>query len=317
MKVSIYCLVYNHGKYLKSALEGFVNQKTNFDYQVIVHDDCSSDNSVDIIKQYAEKYPHIIKPIYQKENQYSKGVRIKETFIAPMIEGEYVGICEGDDYWCDNNKLQMQVDFLDNNLDYIACVHDTLQLNMDDNKTKRMFKYGKDKDISLENVIAGKCYHTSSLIYRKEMFFSNPPFYEEAKTFGDVPLAINLILNGKVRYIDKVMSVYRHGTIGSWSFRNECDLDARAKSYKYYVNMLKSVNEYSKYKYSNLLNKYIDIYDINRISFEKDYSNLKEKKYVDIFMKLSLRAKLVVIYRTVFRKLYIRKLNKKKRKYET
>lgn len=316
MKVSVYCLVYNHGKYLKSALDGFVNQKVNFPFEVIVHDDCSTDNSAIIIKEYADKYPDIIKPIYQRENQYSKGISIKRTYIAPLVKGDYVAVCEGDDYWNDELKLQKQVDFLDNNLEYIACVHDTLQENQNDGTTFRMFNFGQDKDINLEDILKGKCFHTSSVLYRSKMIYSYPPFYEAAKSFGDVQLAIDLSLNGKIKYFDTVMSVYRHGTVGSWSYRNECDFQSRASSYKSYMDMLISVNEYTDYKYAKIVDFYIDKYDINRLSFEEDYSNLFSRKYINIFNKLSTREKFAIIYRTIFRKFYIRNLDKKRREYE-
>ena len=110
--VSAYCLAYNHEKYIKSASEGFVSQKTDFKYEVFVHDDASTDKTADIINQYAKRYPNIIKPILQKENQYSKGVDISQEIIFPRMKGKYVAICEGDDYWCDNNKLQKQVNSL-------------------------------------------------------------------------------------------------------------------------------------------------------------------------------------------------------------
>ena len=90
IKVSISCTVYNHEKYLKKALDGFVNQKTSFDYEVIIHDDASTDSSAKIIREYEQKYPNLIKPIYQKENQYSKGVNIIDEFIVPKIQGEYI-----------------------------------------------------------------------------------------------------------------------------------------------------------------------------------------------------------------------------------
>ena len=88
--VSVYCLTYNHEKYIKDALEGFINQKTDFEYEVFVHDDASTDNTAKIIKEYAQKYPHIIKPILQKENQYSKGVKIFYQYIYPRISGKYI-----------------------------------------------------------------------------------------------------------------------------------------------------------------------------------------------------------------------------------
>lgn len=130
IKVSVYCLAYNHEKYIKDCLEGFVNQKTNFKYEVIVHDDASTDNTASIIKEYASKYPNIIKPILQKENQYSQSLQhIIDKFIEPALKGKYVAICEGDDYWCDNYKLQKQVGILENHPEYVACTHQTKTVN--------------------------------------------------------------------------------------------------------------------------------------------------------------------------------------------
>lgn len=118
--VSIQCLVYNHGPYLRQCLEGFVMQKTNFAFEAIVHDDASTDNSADIIREYAEKYPDIIKPIYETENQYSKKDgsldRIMNAAIHP--DAKYIAMCEGDDYWIDPLKLQKQVNFLENHGEY-------------------------------------------------------------------------------------------------------------------------------------------------------------------------------------------------------
>ena len=121
--LSIICITYNHKDFIRQALEGFVMQKTNFKFEVLIHDDASTDGTADIIREYEAKYPDIIKPIYQKENQFSKGVHILKTFIYPRVLGKYVALCEGDDYWTDPNKLQKQVDFLEAHPEYSGCFH--------------------------------------------------------------------------------------------------------------------------------------------------------------------------------------------------
>lgn len=118
VRVSICCLTFNHGNYIRDCLDGFVMQKTNFAFEVLLHDDASTDNTADVIKEYEEKYPNIIKPIYQNENQYSKGVGVTRKFNFPRVKGEYIALCEGDDYWIDEFKLQKQVEFLDQNKQY-------------------------------------------------------------------------------------------------------------------------------------------------------------------------------------------------------
>ena len=111
--VTIRCIVFNHEPYLRQCLDGFIEQKTNFKFEVWVHDDASTDGSAAIIKEYAEKYPDIIKPYFEKENQYSKhdGSFQRITYSPKYLRGKYIALCEGDDYWIDSSKLQKQVDF--------------------------------------------------------------------------------------------------------------------------------------------------------------------------------------------------------------
>lgn len=109
--VSICCLAYNHVPYIRKCLENFMMQKTNFPFEVLIHDDASTDKTADIIGEYEAKYPNIIKPIYQTENQYSKGVGVTRVYQFPRVKGKYIAMCEGDDYLTDPLKLQKQVDF--------------------------------------------------------------------------------------------------------------------------------------------------------------------------------------------------------------
>lgn len=122
--VSICCLTYNHESYIRQCLDGFVMQKANFPIEILIHDDASTDGTQDIIREYEVKYPNIIKPIYQKENQYSKGVKVSLVYNYPRAKGKYIALCEGDDYWTDPYKLQKQVDFLESHPDYVMCSHD-------------------------------------------------------------------------------------------------------------------------------------------------------------------------------------------------
>lgn len=118
--VTVLCIVYNHEPYLRECLEGIVTQETNFKFQVIIHDDCSTDNSADIIREYASKYSDLIIPIFEEENVYAH-VGAFDLFLRSYIKGKYFAYCEGDDYWCDKNKLQLQYDFLERFPDYTYC----------------------------------------------------------------------------------------------------------------------------------------------------------------------------------------------------
>ena len=122
--VSICCITYNQASYIRDALEGFVNQKTDFAYEVLIHDDASNDGTADIIREYADRYPDLIFPILQTENQYSKGLtNVSGTFNFPRARRKYIAMCEGDDYWTDDRKLQKQVDYLEANPGCSLCFH--------------------------------------------------------------------------------------------------------------------------------------------------------------------------------------------------
>ncbi len=119
--VSIACITYNHAQFIQETLEGFLMQKTNFEFEILIHDDASTDGTTEIIKEFEKEYPDLIKPLYEKENQWVKGRRGSAVFNFPRAQGKYIAICEGDDYWIDPYKLQKQVDFLETNSDFSVC----------------------------------------------------------------------------------------------------------------------------------------------------------------------------------------------------
>ena len=216
--VSIVCTTYNHVLFVRQCLNGITTQKTNFLFEVIIHDDASDDGTVEIIKEYEKKYPEIIKPIYQRENQYSKKVDIYETYIYPRAKGKYIAICEGDDYWIDENKLQMQVDFLENNPEYTMCFH-SAELDVDG---KHNVPYAmqniKEKDYSATEIFENWIVPTASVLFKKSVL--NYPMKNENKImFGDIILFEKCVHLGKVKGFAKKMSVYRvheQGVSHSW-----------------------------------------------------------------------------------------------------
>ena len=167
--VTIQCLTYNHEPFIRQCLEGFVMQATNFRFEAIVHDDASTDRTAAIIKEYADKYPDIIKPIFEVENQYSKHDGTIGRSIRENTHGKYIAMCEGDDYWTDPYKLQKQVDFLESHPDYVMCSHRFNQYIQDKNfleEEKDSTFQGADYD--LKNLIGGKWLtQTLTVMYRR------------------------------------------------------------------------------------------------------------------------------------------------------
>ena len=254
--VSIRCITYNHEPYIRQCLEGFVMQKTNFRFEAIVHDDASTDGTAAIIREYAEKYPDIIKPIFETENQYSKRDGSLGRIMNEACTGKYIAMCEGDDYWIDPLKLQKQVDFMETHEDYSMCWHDAYVLH--NGKKYPYNRYKKDCDVSIEDLIikGGDFCPTASLIYRKEMFCK---YTSETKNYifhvGDYPLQIYMGSVGNVRYMFEPMSVYRFCTNGSWSLKRTKMSLAQKRDFTYNKSLflLDRMNQITLYKYDNLL----------------------------------------------------------------
>lgn len=192
-------------------------QKTNFFFEIIINDDCSTDGTTEIIREYAEKYPDKIFPVFHEENLYSQGVRgMFHRFVFPKARGKYIALCEGDDYWTDPLKLQKQVDFLEKNPEYgLVCSNASILSNGSELDWKR---YYKNCDIPMKDVILkrGSWIYTASMLYRRALI-SDYPDYALKCHVGDYPLSIHLALRGKVYYFAEKMVVYRFLTPGSWS----------------------------------------------------------------------------------------------------
>ena len=292
--VSIICVTYCHEKYIRKAIDSFLEQKTNFKFEILINDDASPDGTPEIIREYEQNHPDIIRAVYQKENLYSKGVRIGDEILLPMARGRYLAFCEGDDYWCDVNKLQKQVDFLDNNPDYTVCVHNTKNLFLKYGREKKA--YGETaKDIELKDCVmyGSQSFHYSSMLVRTEFYKKLPEFAGLAGIVEDYPDAVYYALDGKIRYIPDVMSVHVIGTEKSWTRTILPFHETRTQFYMDIVNMLKAANEYSGYKYNELFTEAVEYNEYNVLQSKQDYKALvRVKKYYN-------REKLIVriIYR--------------------
>ena len=214
--VSIRCMVYNHEPFLRQCLDGFVMQKTTFPYEAIVHDDASTDGSAAIIREYADKYPDIIKPIYETENQYNKQDgslrRILDEAIHP--KAKYVAMCEGDDYWTDPNKLQLQVDYLEEHTDCSFSVHDFRVWDTQRNELRatRPIQFVKENEcikvFTMSDYKTGVYIaQTLSCVYRK-VSLQKSNFYKY-KTGFDMTLFFALLTQGNAVFFNRVMGVYR------------------------------------------------------------------------------------------------------------
>lgn len=215
-RVSILCLTFNHKKYIRKALDSFLMQKTDFDYEILVNDDASNDGTTEILREYKKNYPDKIILNIQKENQYSLGKRnMIARYLLPKAKGEYIALCEGDDYWTDEKKLQKQVDFLDKNRDYSVCFHPVRVFFEDGGQEDYTFPGSRVLGgCDVETLLHNNFIQTNSVMYRAQKY----DFKKMARDITPVDWYLHLYHAqfGNIGMIDEVMSDYRRHSAGIW-----------------------------------------------------------------------------------------------------
>lgn len=241
MMVSISCTTYNHVAYIHQCLDGFLMQKCNFNYEILIHDDASTDGTIDIIKEYQEKYPEIIKPYIQKENQWSQGVRgMNAKYNFSRAKGKYIAMCEGDDYWTDPLKLQKQVDFLEANEDCSLVYH---RVQIYDEEEKFFSEEILNKSLTIQKrtieelALKGNFIHTPSVLFRNNLILPERLF---KLTVGDYVLWFLNGEKGKLGYLPDQMAVYRFSEKSTWGKKSDY--------YRIFnwLKVLSSLKQYSK-----------------------------------------------------------------------
>lgn len=207
LKVSIAIITYNQEQYVQEMLDNIVSQVTDFKFEAIVSDDCSTDKTPEIIKKYANKYPDIIKPIFREKNI---GVIRNYLDALNLCNAEFVAICEGDDYWCNKNKLQKQVDFMDANPDYALCYHPAKMIYQDKECDPVIIGKAKYKNPQpYYNLIRANNISANSVMYRGKYLREELTKYPNDIYPPDWFTHISVAKHGKIGYLPDIMYVYR------------------------------------------------------------------------------------------------------------
>lgn len=307
IKVSIICSVFNHGKYIRRCLEGFVSQKTDFNYEVLIHDDASTDNSAQVIREFEEKYPEIIKPIYQTENQFSKKIPINITYQFPRVKGKYIAICEGDDYWIDEYKLQKQVDYMDAHPDCTFCFTNGYIEDISDNGKMRDFipynsedaavYTGESREYTLYDMNEMTFVPTASYLMPTETLNRIIPWTRERCPTADLRWRLYATACGYAYYLNDKTCVYRQNVSGSamttWKSYD------RRQAYSHnekIVNMILKLDELFDGKYQREVEKLAYPYIRGMIFSASSFKALKPDMHKRVYKSLpaSLRARCVI-----------------------
>ena len=284
--VSVITTAYNHEKYIRQTIEGIVSQKADFKFELLINDDCSTDGTADIIREYEARYPDIIKAIYQTGNQYSKGVNIP-VMLESKARGAYVAFCEGDDYWCDENKLALQVAKLIEHPECAACVHQTMELNCLTGEKRAIAGRDSDGIIGFEDVIKGgnKAFQMSSLLVKREALH-NTRFREldGVSQVGDYPLSIALSLSGGIYYINRSMSVYRCFSSGdSWTLTIKQHPELAVRHNQEMVKLLQITDRLTEHRYADIIGQRITAHQYDILKNQNSKAVFKDKRYAELF----------------------------------
>lgn len=208
--VTICCITYNHAAYIRECLNGFLMQETNFKFEVVIHDDASTDETQSIIKEYCEKYPNVFSPIFQHVNQYSRGIKsIIQTFCVPQFRGKYIAMCEGDDYWIDPYKLQKQVDFLESHPDYGMCYTKVKRYNQ---QNKKYIDVWGGANETMDKLLIENTIPTLTAVFHKAIYYDYLTEIHPSKRgwlMGDYPIWLYIAQNSKIKFINETTGVYR------------------------------------------------------------------------------------------------------------
>jgi len=304
--VSINCITYNHEKYIADAIEGFLMQKTNFKYEILIHDDASTDRTAHIIKEYERKYPDIIKPIYQKENQYSKGISVGQFNIS-RAKGKYIADCEGDDFWVEPYKLQKQIDYMLSHPNCTMCFHNA---NITNEKRKTTNKLLIDKNVTCREFNAGELavlgfIPTASRVYLKSAMEVLPEWYFKS-VVKDYPSQLIIASRGYAYYINEVMSSYRTGHSGSATarFYNK-KTNEKIIYINGFIDILNNFNKYTHCKYFEEVEEAIINREVEIILLRRKIEKINDYRYSKYCDELKRWGKIKLYSRYYFPKLYM------------
>ncbi len=304
--VSIICTAYNHEKTITKCIESFLMQEVNFNVEIVIHDDASTDRTASIIHDFERKYPNVIKAFYETENQYQKHDGTITRIQRSMALGKYIAFCEGDDYWTDKSKLFKQVSFLENNSEYSCCTHNSYLVL---NDTRSLYcDIENECDIDLKDIIEwklGKIPHYNSILCKREVFIENAKISRGfAKLTGDRARLLDSMANGKVHYFPEVMSVYvMNSSPDSFTNRREKDITYQANIMKNTSEILSGAKQFFGIEFHPVFDNEIRKANTLYYFYSGDYRGILLDRKQTNFKALNLKQKIISLLGFIFPKI--------------
>lgn len=301
--VTIFCTSYNHEKYIARTLSSLINQKVDFKYEILIHDDASTDKTQEIIRSFVDKYPELFHAILQKENQWSKGINFMRDIVMPYAKGKYIAVCEGDDYWLDEYKLQKQVDYMENHPECTLCFTNAMIENVQNGKKRVFVPYlPKDKDY----IKSGGDYDVLSIaklsflpyctfLFPKSNLYKMPESFFYNYYCGDRRSTLYFTSLGYAHFIDENTGCYNYGVEGSAMTRYKTK-EQLAMEQLTFARLYQNIDEFTEHKYSEDFTCYIVSYlsEVYYLQGNNRLLNESDLKYLEGKISLSSRAKKII-----------------------
>ncbi len=292
--VSIVCDTYNHAPYVRDALDSFLAQKTDFPFEIIVHDDASTDTTADIIREYEREYPALFRCVCRTENIYSRDPKILEHYVFPLARGKYIAICEGDDYWTSQDKLQKQISYMEAHPECTLCVCAGDLVDTQGSRVGSVAPYGEDTDVPTDELIrgGGGFVATASIVAPTRLAQNRAPFCDLSDV-DDAVLQIWFASNGTTHYFAESMCAYRQAVPGSWTVTYHAS--GREKQIRHHEGLaraLRAFDESSGFRWHDAVDFNATYQEYEVLRMKNDLPALKKPPYRPLYQKLPLRRRL-------------------------
>lgn len=311
--VSVIMLAYNHEKWIEKAMMSVINQKTKYKYKIYIHEDCSTDGTRAIVQKISKDYPDLVIPIMPEKNRHSQGIRIIADILLPMLKGKYVMICEGDDYWTDENKIEMQISYMEQHTDCSltfgnAQIVDTEGRYMrnalpdymwkDEGLLRKLLGSG-DCNFTTEEMILLDFVPTASLCFR----YDSVNILNKLSDSCDLAMRLAAAYNGNyTHYFNRILSAYRTGNPNSASGSIFGSFELLYKHfYMRHKQIYGKFNEVTNNMYSDTINKVLDRKMIIAL-LAKSYSEAKKQnRFNELYSNVRLKELVKYYFPCIFK----------------
>lgn len=303
--ITVIIMTYNQKDYIEKAIDSVLEQEIDVDFDILIHDDCSDDGTYEILLKKQKENLNKIRIIRQDSRKFlTDGFNMMiYKYVVPNINSKYIAYLDGDDYWCNKEKLKKQFFFLENNQEYSMCFNNSYQLKPNGDMTSKWF-FQEEDDVDMSEIINDKPgihIATSSIFLRSEIFkdFSD---WRKAFPVEDVPMYMTAALKGKIYRMSEIMSVYRQFANGSWSSQNKENKDRIVKHLNELINSTKMFDVATNGAYHELANKQIESCEFRIAYNNKDYKTLFLKKNRRFINRFSFKERLSLYIKNLLHK---------------